>query len=164
MTFLRFLAWAFYWMRLELVALEQPHLRCSVTRERGRWLVVFGENVASAREAWCAIRLMLEGTPETEPLEFTPEALAKIADELEEKHERERESALDADLRARVDLERLTGMSPGELEAARERERLSAGIAQSELEHLSEMRGETLGDVDDQDPQPEPELEPRRGF
>lgn len=97
MTFLRFLAWAFYWMRLELVALQQPELACSVTRERGRWRVVFGETVGEARESWRAIRSLLEGRAESEPLELSPEALAKAADELADAQDRRTPPELELD-------------------------------------------------------------------
>lgn len=137
LTFLRFLAWAFYWMRLELAALGQPERACSVTRERGRWRVVFGESTGEGREAWCAIRQMLEGRDEREPLELTPEALARVADALEERHD--------------------------ELEAARlaELERESSGIGQSELELAGD--GETLGDSEPAE-LVELDEQPRRGF
>lgn len=102
MTFLRFLACVFYWLRLELAALERPTLPCAVTRERGRWRATFGESIGEGREAWLAVRALLEGTPETEPLELEPEALESAAVKLAHELEERRAAELAAELEART--------------------------------------------------------------
>jgi hypothetical protein len=110
MSFLHFLAHLFYWIRLELAAIERPHLPCSLTRERGRWRVLFGETTGEAREAWRAIRQVLEGRPESDPLELEPRALevaaAVLSDELANRRERELEEEL---LERERELERAAG-------------------------------------------------------
>lgn len=96
LTFLRFLAWTFYWLRLELAALQEPARPWIIARARGRWRVYYGESTGHALEeleaahkegegpeAWQAIRQALEGVEPHKPLEFTPEALGSAADELE---------------------------------------------------------------------------------
>jgi len=178
-TFFNFLAWAFYWMRLELVALQQPNARCSVSREAGRtsWHVELGEQHAEAREAWRAIRLLLEGRPETEPLELSPEAIGKQADALAEAHD------LAADLaaareRERQEVERLGELAPtgleldaGEPGAAGYVPVGTARASSSEVLELEDQgAGETLGDAAaDQshagaDVYGEPERSARKGF
>lgn len=121
-TFVRFLAWAFYWMRLELAALQQPDRELSVIRARGRFTVTFGESVGHGREAWQAIRHMLEGRDEREPLEFSPEAMAAAADELEELQGKGREQ-LEAEAKARHESAMLALEERERLEAALEAER-----------------------------------------
>jgi hypothetical protein len=155
-TFLNFLAWAFYWMRLELVALQKPNERCSVSREAGRtsWHVELGEQHAEAREAWRAIRLLLEGRPETEPLELSPEAIGKQADALAEAHDLAEADLIAERERERLEVERLGELAPTPLE-------LDAGepgaagyvpvgtvraISSDVLEFEDQGAGETLGD------------------
>lgn len=150
MTFLRFLAWAFYWMRLELAALQQPERPCSVTRVRDRWRVQFGESVAEAREAWAAIRLLLEGRPETEPIAFAPTEIADAADELETMHDkRAAESA-----RAAEDLvERANRLAAEEGERAR---REAAELVR--IHNLEAERQAAAADEDDDDDDNPPPL------